>query len=115
MRYGATTKATDLRADDWGTKAVRILLGFIPRASPDNEHLYPHVKKWPLEIDDKGNPQREIGLGVEGIPLFAAPDIRNYGFWTDSPYVFTAHELEPISVEEFEFNWMFVGGAHNDA
>jgi hypothetical protein len=115
MHYGATTKATDFRPDDWKTKAARVLFGFIPRASPDNERLYPHVKKWLVEIDDNGTPQREIGLGDGGIPLFAAPDKRNCGFWTDSPYTFTTNELEPVSAEEFEVNWLFVGGANNDA
>lgn len=50
------------------------------KANPDNEKYYPQVKKWLIEIDDDGQVIREIGLDVEGNPLFSSPNNRNWGF-----------------------------------
>lgn len=106
MVYGSTILATDFGPDTWQLKLIRCFLFFIPRGCPDHEKLYRFVKKWLLEIDDAGVPVREIGLNDQGVPLFAAPDDRNVGFWTDSPKTFVKDELEAISAEEFERNWI---------
>jgi hypothetical protein len=105
MFYGTTTLATDFPVDDWQVKMLRLLLFFIPRANPDNEKLYPLVKKWYLEIGDDGIVVREIGIDAESRPLFAAPNQRNYGFWLDSSKTFTNSELDPISNDQFEKLW----------
>jgi hypothetical protein len=103
--YGNTTLATKFGRDAWQVKALRFLLFFIPRANPDNEKFYPLIKKWCLEIDDNGEPVREIGIDTKGEPLFAAPDKRNVGFWTDSDKTFNLNELEIVSAEQFEQLW----------
>ena len=103
MRYGYTTKATDLPAADWKVKALRRLLWFIPRGAPDHEPLYPQVRKWLVEVDDRGNVAREIALGENGTPLFIAPDTRNRGFWSD--HVFSDDELAPVEASHFESLW----------
>jgi hypothetical protein len=108
MHYGSTTKATNLKKPSVGVKLIRFLLWFIPCASPDHEAHYPEVKCWFLETDDEGRPQREIGLDQNGKPLFAAPDSRNTGFWTDSAYPFQKNELTSISLETFEDAWTAV-------
>jgi hypothetical protein len=105
MHYGSTNRATNFRPDPWQVRVLRSLLFFIPKANPDNESLYPLVRKWYLELDDSNLPVREIGLGENEVPLFAAPDQRNYGFWTDSSEPVDAEWLQPISAEEFHRVW----------
>ena len=102
MTYGCTTECTDFGPDDWKTKALKSALFFIPRACPDHEPLYPRVRKWYVEVDESGSAHREVGVDSEGRPLFAAPDNRNSGFWTDSPKIFVGGELAPVEASEFE-------------
>jgi hypothetical protein len=105
MIYGSTILATNFGPDSWQVRLLRVLLFFIPRANPDNEPLYRHVKKWYLELDDSGVPVRELGLDSEGQPLFGAPDDRNSGFWTDSTERFQQEQFSPIRAEVFERLW----------
>jgi hypothetical protein len=105
MIYGSTILATNFGPDSWQVRLLRALLFFIPRANPDNEPLYRHVKRWYLELDDSGVPVREIGLGPDGAPLFAAPDERNFGFWTDSTETFPKDQFSPVLPDEFERLW----------
>jgi hypothetical protein len=105
MHYGITTEATDFAPHDWKARLVGITLWFMPRANPDFEPLFPQVRKWLVEIDESGRALREIAVGSEGTPLFAAPDERNFGFWTDSSKVFSRSELAPLSALEFEELW----------
>jgi hypothetical protein len=105
MLYGSTMLATDFREYSWQVKALRLVLFFVPKVNPDNEKLYPLVKKWCLEIDDNRLVNREIGLDASGRPLFAAPDQRNLGFWPDTDKTFDKNELDLISVEQFEMLW----------
>ena len=97
--------ATNFGPDPWQVKLWRRLLFFVPRANPDNERLYRYVAKWYLELDDSGAPVREIGVASDGKPLFAAPDERNFGFWTDSSEVFEKDKLSLISADDFERLW----------
>ena len=105
VRYIATTRAIDFKAPSRTARSVRRLLWFIPSASPDHEALYSKVRRWLLEVDDSGAPQREVGLAEDGNPLIAAPDGRNFGFWTDSPYRFHSSEGEAIDAAYFETLW----------
>ncbi|MFH2045133.1 MAG: hypothetical protein ABIK92_08290 [Pseudomonadota bacterium] len=91
--------------NNWKVRLINALLFFIPRANPDNEKLYPQVAKWLIEIDDKAIPSREIGLDIDNNPLFAAPDERNYGFWSDTSEPFNKTDLEPVDKEYFEAMW----------
>ena len=109
MIYGLTTKATDWTersVNDWRMRLARILLFFIPRANPDIEPLLPRVKTWALELTEEGWPEREVGLDSNGNALFAIPDDRNTGFWTDMAYdQFNPAELSPLTAEDFETLW----------
>jgi hypothetical protein len=116
MLYGSTLLATSFGPDPWQVRLIRLLLFFIPRASPDHEPLYRFIRKWYLEVDESGVPTREIGLGSEGRALFGAPDGRNVGFWTDSSKTFQEDELIPIAADEFERLWHDIhGGTHSGA
>lgn len=109
MIYGVTTLATDFTdqpLNNWLVRLIKALLFFVPRANPDVERLYPQVKSWALEISDDGWPQREVGLDKAGKPLFATPNDKNTGFWTDMAHQqFQQSELRQISTEEFERLW----------
>jgi hypothetical protein len=105
MYYGSTTEATDFVPLDWKSRVIRAVFWFIPSANPDFERLFPLVRKWLVEIDDDGNAQREVALSADGAPLFAAPDERNCGFWTDSSKEFARAELGDLSAAEFEAAW----------
>lgn len=61
----------------------RILQKIIPAANPDLESYYPKTRKWWLEVDDEGKPQREIGFDAENNPIVLGPIGNNYGFLVD--------------------------------
>lgn len=108
MYYGSTKKFTDWDERElfsWKVRLLYLLLFFIPKANPDNEKLYPNVKKWLLEIDDTGQPVREIALDMNGAVLFISPSKRNYGFWTDTNAPVRQDELSPIEQDVFEELW----------
>jgi hypothetical protein len=109
MNYGYTDKATNWNeygANRFWIGVIKLFLFFIPQANPDHEKLYPDVKRWLLETDGDGIPQREIGIDKNNEPLFGAPDDRNFGFWTDSNCTFCESELECVSEEYFESVWL---------
>ena len=111
MNYGYTELATDWNEKEMNSFSSRIicaLLFFIPKGNPDNEKLYPFVSKWFIEIDENGIPCREIGIDSKGAPLFAAPDTKNYGFWTDSNQTFKISDLQPANKEEFNSMWFSI-------
>ena len=62
----------------------RILQKIIPAANPELETYYQKTRKWWLEVDDEGKPQREIGFDAEENPIVLGPIGRNYGFLVDS-------------------------------
>jgi hypothetical protein len=105
MRYGSTSEATSFAVPALGDRLVRAALWFIPRANPDFEAMFPLVRQWMLEIDETGHPRREIALNADGVPLFAAPNNRNCGFWTDSDKTFSDAELSPVDASQFEEMW----------
>jgi len=118
MYYGTTTLATDFTEEtmrNWKVRVIEKLLFFVPRANPDTEKLYPQVRIWVLELSDEGWPQREIGIGDNGVPLFFAPDSRNTGFWTDmAEKKFELSELEDLAEEEFARMRNQLAGVHHD-
>ena len=109
MHYGITSEGTEFSQDimsNWRVRILKVALFFIPRANPDNEHLYPKVRSWALELDEQGWPQREVGLDATGKPLFAAPDDRNTGFWPDMAHKqFDLSELQMITAGDFDQLW----------
>jgi hypothetical protein len=62
----------------------RVLQKIIPAANPDLEKYYDETRVWWLEINDNGEPQREIGFDINGNPIVLGPIGNNYGFLVDS-------------------------------
>jgi hypothetical protein len=114
MYYGSTTRGTGFKPEGWRRRLLRRLFFFLPRGNPDNEPLYPRVSRWLLEIDEDGHPFREIGMDEGGTPLFAAPNERNFGFFTDSDAKFAREDLQLVEREVFEKIWKAVKGESPD-
>jgi len=87
---------------------VRILERILPKANPDFEDKIDEVRCWLLEFDSEtGKVQREIGLDKEGHIVLKAPFRENYGFWTDSPCLFSKDSFKAIEIskDNFEDSW----------
>ena len=113
MKYLRVLEGTEWpRKVPWPIRLIRIILFFIPRANPDYDSKMYLVKSWLIEFKDyKGNllPWREIALDANGKPIFAGPDIRNYGFWLDSNMKFEDFNGVIIEKDEFEYYWIMSG------
>jgi hypothetical protein len=90
---------------------MRLLLWFIPEANPDYRGKLHLVHEWFIEFDDEGQPWREIGININGRPVLAGPDDRNYGFWLDTNMTLKDFSGEPVDAAEFERLWR-ESGAH---
>ena len=105
MRYLRTTMATGFSKRGALDTALRALLFFIPRATPDYDHRLHGVTVWLVEFDDDGLPGREIGLDGAGCPVVLGPNERNYGFWLDTSMRFVDVAGDEIGHHEFERTW----------
>ncbi len=86
-------------------KIVKKVLFFVPEANPGYEGKIHLVKKWVIEFDSEGNPNREVGLNEKGNVVLAGPSERDYGFWLDTNMKFGDFTGEEVSKEEFEVAW----------
>jgi len=104
-----TTLATEPRKPEeagWIAAGLeRALRATLPAANPDFERLHGSVRKWWVEVDEEGVPQRELGFDQSGRAIVAGPFGENFGFWTDSNMKFTVDEHQPIAAERFEAAW----------
>jgi hypothetical protein len=90
----------------------------IPLANPDFDRSYALVRKWWIEVDETGTPQRELGFDAHGRVIVAGPLADNFGFWTDSTMTFNPAEYKVAPGEEFESAWLlfrdqWVATGHN--
>jgi len=108
----ATTLATEASSDEAEPGLLeRILRKLLPAANPDLENLYPLVRLWWVEIDERGRPQREVGFDDMGKSVVAGPVGRNMGFWTDSSMIFNEAECQAVAPELFEEAWSSIEAA----
>lgn len=89
----------------WQIHLIKVVLFFVPIANPDLDPKLHLVKEWFVEFDEDGHPGREIALGIDGQPVYAGPDDRNYGFWLDTDMTFSNFEGDAISAEQFDKKW----------
>jgi hypothetical protein len=87
---------------------VEFLKRLLPAANPDFDHRIREVQYWWVEVNDQGQPQREIAFAKNGQAIAAMPLGRNYGFWTDSQMVFEASGYEEVTYSDFERQWSIV-------
>lgn len=63
---------------------VRLLQKVLPSANPDLEQLIGQAQVWWLEVDDDGEPLREIGFDPNGQAIVLGPVEGNFGFLIDA-------------------------------
>jgi len=83
----------------------RVLRKLLPLANPDFDRSYALVRKWWVEVDETGTPQRELGFDAHGSVIVAGPLGNNFGFWTDSAMTFDPAEYKVIPDDEFSSAW----------
>ena len=92
--------------EPFALKVIKALFFFIPRDNPDYEPKLHLVHEWLVECGESGDPWREIGLGVDGLPVISGPDDRNYGFWCYTNMKWDDFkDRESISRDAFEDHW----------
>ncbi len=84
----------------------------IPAANPDFEGIHDNVRKWWVEIDAAGVPQRELGFDAVGEAIWAGPFGRNYAYWTDEDMVFEAAKHKVVPKDEFDSAWSAFVASH---
>ena len=101
MRHLRTKLGTENKVDTTNS----IIETFLERfdANPDYDPKLVH--EWFIEFDDKDSPGREIGLDLNGIPVLAGPDDRNYGFWLDTNMTYKDFNGIEIPANQFEEKW----------
>lgn len=107
MQFIRTTKATGWKQQIPSSveRLARALFSFIPKANPGYESKLHLVHEWLIEFDDKGLPNREIGITQNGTPVIAAPNKENYGFWLDANMSIADFCDTPLTRDEFETAW----------
>lgn len=63
---------------------VRVLTWLVPAANPDLEPYIDRTQTWWLEIDDDGQPLREIGFDARGKAIVLGPVEGNFGYLIDA-------------------------------
>lgn len=85
---------------------VKILQFIIPTANPDLEPLFDQTQIWWLEIDDLGEPKREIGFDSSGKAIVLGPVNGNFGFLIDAAdYWGDATEDSVKAAKNFDVEW----------
>jgi hypothetical protein len=74
-------------------------------SNSDFDNSYAEVRKWWVEVDESGTPQRELGFNAQGKVIVAGPLGNNFGFWTDSTMKFAVAEYRGVSEEAFAAVW----------
>ena len=112
MKVVETTLGTE-RNDEpnslFFTIPVRVARKLILLANPDFDSSYALGRKWWIEVDGSGTPQRELGFDAAGKVIVAGPlggpRGENYGFWTDSTMTFKPADYVVVSENAFEMAW----------
>ena len=105
MRY------IEINTGPWSGKPLpwwcRLLQKIIPPANPDLEQqFYPLTRRWWVELDDKGVPQREIGFDADGKPIVLGPVGHNFGFTVDTTEPWPESDEDSAeATKEFQKTW----------
>jgi hypothetical protein len=103
-------------APSWGGKLVLAALkALLPAANPDVEKLHDRVRVWWLEIEDTGEPVREIGFDAAGEPIVLGPVGANVGLLGDASDDWSDSDAESAEAgANFDKVWerMFPAFAH---
>lgn len=94
-------------ADTLALRVVKAILGAVlPRANPDIERLIEQASIWWLEIEETGEPNREIGFSDAGVPIVLGPVGRNHGYLVDASDDWSGStDDSPDAAAAFETTW----------
>ena len=101
MRYLSTKLATEFGSGRHPNFVERQL----DRLNPNPDYDLSLVHEWFLEFDDDDAPLRELGLDMNGEPVLAGPNDRNYGFWLDTNMRYNDFKGSEISEHQFILKW----------
>ena len=109
MRYlRIETPESDERDDPgWAVKLlVAVLRTLLPTGNPDLDKLIARARVWWLEIEDTGEPSREIGFDGDGNPIGLGPIGDNCGFLLDAGDDWSDYNSDSAeAAENFERVW----------
>ena len=95
---------------------ARLFVAFVrrvlPLANPQFDRLYDNVVEWWLEVDDLGEPQREIGFDRDGNAIVMGPIGDNLGVFTDTSAVFLDEPDDPVVRTGFHVTWSEAASKH---
>ena len=85
----------------------QLLRWVVPAASPDLEPYFGKVRVWWLEIEDNGEPLREIGFDENGDAIVLGPVEGNYGLLLDASDDWSDSTEDSFNAaEEFDRVWI---------
>ena len=107
MRYlRIETRRSSENASGLQRAASSVLGAIMPRANPDTERLIESVRVWWLEVEDTGEPNREIGFSESGEPIVIGPIGRNVGYLVDATDDWSAStDDSPEAAADFDATW----------
>jgi hypothetical protein len=86
--------------------AARALESLLPHANPDLHPLLADVCVWWLEIEDTGEPTREIGFSAAGAPIVLCPVGSNTGVLVDAADDWSTSTADSAeAAARFEATW----------
>ncbi|MEM8775356.1 MAG: hypothetical protein AAGF53_09995 [Pseudomonadota bacterium] len=101
----------EVRAGPWPSNRdlpwwIKLLAWLLPAGSPDLEPYYEHVVSWWIEVDETGEPLREIGFSETGEAIVLAPVSGNFGMMLDASDDWSdCAEDSREAAEDFEAKW----------
>ncbi|MEI7912772.1 MAG: hypothetical protein WCK77_24355 [Verrucomicrobiota bacterium] len=107
MRYlKVNPTANDVSRDSNKPWWCSLLTKILPPANPNLEQQFQAVHSWWLELDDDGEPTREIGFDANNNPIVIAPIGDNYGMLADTGAVWQNYQSDGAPADfDFEAVW----------
>ena len=113
MRYLRTKLSTTSSPTEYeSVPASSFLEGLLDRFDTNPNYKHSLVTEWFVEFGDDDYPWREIGLGLDGVPVFSGPNDEDYGYWLDTNMKYDDFEGTEITAEEFEEKWVACAVLH---
>lgn len=114
MPFIKTSLATDwCENKTFSIRILEVVLFFIPKANPGYDGKMHLLHEWFIEFDENGSPWREVGIDINGAPLFSGPSDKDCGFWLDSNMKQDDFIGLSIGKKEFEKIWEKSGVGEN--
>jgi hypothetical protein len=87
---------------------LQILKRVLPAANPDFDDRIRDIQYWWIEVNEQGQPQREIGFSGNDQAVMAMPLGENCGYWADSQMILEPRDYKRVNQADFENQWSIV-------